>query len=86
MISGRDLSPEKEALSDKFLELDEGNTMLDNITFKQWISSERTELVIVIKPRVEFFELLAEKLIALKKHHYVSKIQTRFLKEEKKRI
>lgn len=78
--------PGQEAFSEMFLESEEGDTMPDNITFKQWITSERTELVTVIKSRDEFFELLIEKLIALKKHHYVSKIQTKFLKERKESL
>ncbi|GBM04149.1 hypothetical protein AVEN_205225-1, partial [Araneus ventricosus] len=85
MISDCDLCPGKEALSNMFLEPDDDD-MPDNITFKQWISSERIELVTLIKPRDEFFELFAQKLIALKKHHYVSKIQTRFLKEKKQNL
>lgn len=86
MTGGCELCPGEEALSDMFSESEEEDSMPDNITFKQWVTSERTELETLIKPRDEFFELLIEKLTALKKHHYVSKIQSKYLKERKENL
>lgn len=86
MMGKCDQCPGIEALSDMFQESEEGDSVPDNITYKQWVTSDRTEMVTVIKPREEFFKLLAEKLESLKKHHFISKVQAKFLKERKENL
>lgn len=75
--------PGKEAMLSMLEESEEYESLQDNITFKQWITTDRAEIITVIKPKGEFFESLAEKLQSLKVHHFISKAQSQFLKEKK---
>src|SRR5215469_10622849 len=56
--------------------------MLVDVTFKQWVTTDRAELVTMD----EYLETLLEKLHNFKSHHYVSKIQSQFMKEIKERL
>ena len=56
--------------------INEINNMPDEIAFKQWVSTERTELITVVQERDEFLESLVEKMMLLKTHHFVSKVQS----------
>lgn len=58
----------------------------DNLEFKQWVTTDRAEMVTIIKNQDEFFESLVENLANLKSHHYISKIQSQFLKEKKEKL
>jgi hypothetical protein len=44
---------------------------IENITFKQWISTDRCELVTTVKSTEEFIELLLEKLLLLLRHSFI---------------
>ena len=55
----------------------------DQISFKQWISTDRANLITEVLPVDEFFEALIEKLTLLKKHHFISKVQSKYLKQLK---
>jgi hypothetical protein len=41
---------------------------VENITFKQWILTDRCELVIIVNSVEEFIESLLEKLLLLLRH------------------
>jgi hypothetical protein len=47
------------------------NAIENNTTFKQWISTDRCELVTTVKSTVEFIESLLEKLLLLR-HSFIA--------------
>lgn len=55
----------------------------DEITYKQWTQTDRSDLLTHISTFGEFFELLAEKFKNLLPHHYIARKQCDFLKERK---
>jgi hypothetical protein len=56
---------------------------IGNITFKQWISTFRCELVTIVKSAEAFIESLLEKLLLLLCHLFTAMRQAMFLKEPK---
>ena len=58
----------------------------DDVTFKQWVHTVRPELITRVMPIDEFLQDLVEKLLALKKHHFISKAQSNYLKELKENL
>lgn len=55
--------------------------------FKQWIiSSGRCSLETVVKQIPEFIEEFGFKLNELKAHHFISEMQSKFLKESKEKL
>lgn len=57
MISDYDLSRVRERPCLMFSEWEEIDTMPDKITFKQWMSTDRMELVTTIKPEINFLSV-----------------------------
>jgi hypothetical protein len=55
----------------------------ENITFKQWILTDRCELVTTVKPTVEFIESLLEKLLLLLHYSFITTQQAMILIELK---
>jgi hypothetical protein len=55
----------------------------ENITFKKWISTDRCELVTILKSTEEFIESLLEKLLLLLRHSFTATQQAMFLKQLK---
>ena len=51
----------------------------NDISYKQWIMTDRCSLVTTVKGLDEFVEELTSNLYNLTKHHYVSKCQSNFL-------
>lgn len=64
-------------------EIDE---MLEEICFKQWVNTDRAELITQIKSTDEFLESLVEKLVALKTHHFTAKTQSQYFQELKEKL
>lgn len=58
----------------------------DEITFMQWVSTDRAELITRVMPLDDFFEDLVDKLLSLKKHHFISKAQSKYLSELKENL
>jgi hypothetical protein len=56
---------------------------IENITFEQWISTDRCELVTTVKSTYEFIKSLLEKLLLLLRHSFTATQQAMFLKELK---
>jgi hypothetical protein len=54
---------------------------MENITFKQWILTERYELVTIVKLTEEFVQSLLEKLLLLLCHEFIAALQAVFLRE-----
>ncbi|XP_047143181.1 uncharacterized protein LOC105848514 isoform X1 [Hydra vulgaris] len=58
----------------------------NEITYKQWLKTDRYSLETIVKNLDEFLEELTNNLYELTKHHYVSKSQTYFLKQLKENL
>lgn len=58
----------------------------DQIQFKQWTSTDRSQLQTMILPLSEYITLLNEKLEALIPHSYISKKQSEYIKQRKENI
>jgi hypothetical protein len=56
---------------------------IENIAFKQWISTHRCELITIVKSTEEYIESLLEILLLLLCHSFIAAQQTMFLKELK---
>ena len=70
----------KTMLEEEFSEVEE------EISFKLWTSTDRSNLIEVVQSADEFIESLLEKLIQLKKHHYIAKVQASYLREKKENL
>ena len=68
--------PGKDALHQYLQEVPHSS---DQITFQQWVSTDRTTMVTMMKEPFEFQEFLANKIDLLTAHSYISKCQARYL-------
>lgn len=59
---------------------------MDTVTYKQWESTDRTELVTHSDSIEEFTEKLVEKLEVLKTHQFIHDQQTRFFNDMKENL
>ena len=57
--------------------------MIDNLTFKQWVTVDRSTLDTVSKPADEFVEFFCEKLQKLIPHSFIATQQASFFTESK---
>ena len=71
----------KEVLSDVFEKLD-----VENITYKIWVSTDRTELLTVTEEVDGFLESFIEKLEVLKTHDFIYKQQACYFNELKENL
>lgn len=83
MMEECDQCPGQQAILEMFTEAQETDEIPERIFYKQWVTVDRAEMLTLTTPRDEFFETLAQKLDKLKKHHYISKVQSQFLKDKK---
>ena len=56
----------------------------DNIKYKQWVSTDRCNLVEKVKLLDQFIDFLCKNAVKLTHHHYIAKKQSEFLKDLKK--
>jgi hypothetical protein len=56
------------------------NNAIENITFKQWILTDRCELISTVKSTEEFIESLLVKLLLLLRYSFIATQQAMFLK------
>ena len=59
---------------------------VDNVTFKQWVTTDRSTLVDQTMTRGEYGELLVEKINKLSVHHFIAKNQRAYLKKIKENL
>lgn len=52
----------------------------DNISYLQWISTDRSTLTTIVSSTDEFIATLSSKILSLTRHHYISKSQSEYLK------
>ena len=57
----------------------------DTIKFSQWVSTDRTELVILETSRDKFADVLVDNLQKLR-HHFIAKAQAAYLKQQKENL
>lgn len=58
----------------------------DSITYKSWVTTDRTTLETVVKNQDDFVETLLEKLLQLRRHDFVAKQQSAYLKDKKENL
>jgi len=58
----------------------------DEVVFKQWVQTDRAELITQVMPSEDFLHLLVDKLMLLKSHHFISKAQAQYFKETKENL
>ena len=58
----------------------------DQITYKQWVSTDRTALITVQTSISEFIETLSETLYNLCHHHFIKEAQSSYLSETKQTL
>ena len=71
----------KEELIKVFEELD-----VENVTYKTWVSTDRTELLTVTEEVCDFVESLFEKLAVLKTHDFIYRQQACYFSEMKENL
>ena len=67
----------------------EGDIIYDNseqMSFQQWVSTDRSELITQTLSQKEFIQTLAGKLSTLTAHSFISKEQARHLKDCKENL
>ena len=64
------------------------NMLKDNqqVTYKEWIHTDRSEICTVTLEVDDFIEKYIEKILKLKSHHYINKAQSGFLKKQKEEL
>ena len=70
-----------EKLEKTFTDID-----VESVTYKQWESTDRTELVTHTHTVSEFVEILVEKLLVLKKHQFTNTQQVEYFKQTKENL
>jgi hypothetical protein len=74
--------PGKENLI-TFLSSLEECQILEEIEYKQWVSTDKTTLNIFKEQTTDFVENLADKITSLSRHHYTAKAQNAYFKHMK---
>lgn len=64
------IEPFKERLSELL-----DDEMIDNVTYKQWVSADRCTLTTNIAPSEDFVESFCDRLVALRRHSFIAKQQ-----------
>ena len=70
----------------RFLHSLEVCKVLEEIEYKQWISTDKTTLNTIKGQMTDFIDNLAVKMISLTRHHYTAKAQNAYLKNMKANI
>ena len=68
-------------LLDIFSDLD-----IEEITYKQWESTDRTTLTTIVQPTQEFVECLIKKLLVLSNHQFIHRMQSKFFYNMKENL
>ena len=71
----------KTELAEIFEQLD-----VEEITFNSWISVDRTSLETLTKSTCDFINYLLESLLKLKRHDFIARQQSAYLKEAKEKL
>lgn len=71
--------PGHQGLADHLNQTEE-LTDIDEVTYKQWVSTDRTQLVTIVESKEEFVEKLATQVSKLTRHSYTAKSQSSYMK------
>ncbi|KAL5493652.1 hypothetical protein EMCRGX_G014861 [Ephydatia muelleri] len=74
--------PGKEGVVNLLSSLEELD-LSEDITYRQWMTTDRCTLLTVTESVESFIESLAEKVVLLTRHHHVAQMQTQHLKKLK---
>ena len=77
--------PGKEGVVNLLSSLEELD-LSEDITYRQWMTTDRCTLLTVTESVESFIESLAEKVVLLTRHHHVAQMQTQHLKKLKETI
>ena len=77
--------PGKEPLKDMLTKCFEENDV-DEVEFKQWVSTDRSKLETMVQPIDDFIDTFLEKLDNLRRHDFIAKQQSIFLNERKETL
>ena len=69
------------AINDKFEDLG-----VDYITYKSWVTVDRTTLETITKPTEDFVHTLIDRLVVLRKHNFIAKQQAAFFRDKKEHL
>ena len=58
----------------------------DNIKYKQWVSTDRCNLIEHVEPFEQFIDSLCKNVVKLTRHHFIAKKQSEFLKSLKENV
>lgn len=62
------------------------DNFISNLTYKQWIQTDRADLQTILSTPEEFLQTLKIKLLVLKKHDFIAKSQAKFLSDLKSNL
>lgn len=77
--------PGREGLK-QFLNSLEECMILEEIEYKQWVNTDKTQLVTIKEQISDFIDNLVNKIVSLTRHHFTSKAQSAYLKYLKESI
>ena len=88
MIHRCEQCPGKDSLAEHLLNLlnDKEMSEDDEVTFKQWLHTDRTDLVTRTESVSDYVEALANMMDNLTTHHYIAKAQAQYLRECKEQL
>lgn len=66
--------------------INEIDNLPEEVVFKQWVQTDRADLITRLLPNDEFLNLLVEEIAKLKCHHFISKVQSNYFKECKSNL
>ena len=80
--------PDRTALSATLVTVFENNDFdIDStVSYKQWVSTDRSSLVTIENTVNEFVEILTDKIFELCHHHFIKVQQAAYLKETKETL
>lgn len=58
----------------------------EEVVFKEWVHTDRADLITRLLPKDEFLNHLVEEMEKLKAHHFISKIQSGYFKQLKSNL
>ncbi len=85
MLHGCEECPGKEKVKEKVMQDLEsyGYEDTDEISYKQWQHTDRTDMVTVTQQISAFVDIFADKIEQVTTHHYIAKAQAEFVKKAK---
>jgi len=75
--------PGQDLLTQHLLDCDE---IPEEITYQQWVCTDRAKLTTFVEPKVEFIEKLSSQIMKLTRHSYTAKAQAKYMTDLKASI